>query len=128
VTREEIIRELVNEFTPGGSEFVDDPKRCLAWIKERRESAAAMLKQAQRENKQLRENLAAAVEERDRLRADVLWRKQQLGIEEYTCPACGSKDDEPEQCECGAKICGGCSERDSESCTLCNACVEAALA
>jgi hypothetical protein len=127
MTRAEIIRELVY-MTPGGSEFVDDPARCLAWIKERRESAARMLIEQQRASKQLREDLEAANAKIQKAEADLLWQRQRAGLEDYTCPACGSDSDEAEQCECGAKICGGCSERDSESCTLCKKCVEGALA
>jgi hypothetical protein len=80
MTREEIIRQLVNEFTPGGSEFVENPARCLDWIKQRRDSSICLVKQANQVNRLLREDLAAAIAERDRLRATIEKLRGILGV------------------------------------------------
>ena len=59
----------LQSLTPGGSEYVDDPERCVRFVRETRESQHAMIAKTVLENKEQAKQIA----EKD-ARADALWR------------------------------------------------------
>lgn len=63
-------QRYLEDLTPGGSEYVDNPKRCYEWVQERLDNNQRLLVRAHLESNRLRDAILAAlsalIEQHDR--------------------------------------------------------------
>lgn len=59
------VMRALESLTPSGSEFVDDPERCVAFVKSYRETMMNVIRQTKIELNELKEKLAAGIAARE---------------------------------------------------------------